>query len=71
MLGESVDRDTARARRDVLSAALESRDAGLRYAAATALGDFGGPEAVGALRKRLDWEKNISVRRVIEAELRK
>lgn len=71
MIGESVDAKTTKARRDLLAAALESRDAGLRYAAAMALGNFGDTDATQALRKRLHWEKNISVRRMIEAELRK
>jgi HEAT repeats len=69
MLGESANLNTARARREVLAAALESKDAALRYAAATALGSFGGADAAEALRKRLIWEKNVSVRRMIEAEL--
>jgi hypothetical protein len=69
-LGDGDDLATRNARRDALSAALESRDAGLRYAAASALGSLGGERTIDALRKRLAWEKNVSVRRMIEAQLR-
>ncbi len=70
LLGEITDQRTEGSRREVLAAALESRDAGLRYAAASALGSMGDAQARDALQKRLAWEKNTSVRRVIEAELR-
>lgn len=70
LLGDRRDELTTGSRRDLLAAALESRDAGLRYAAATGLGALGDPASKRALRQRLAWEKNASVRRVIEAELR-
>lgn len=70
MLGDAQQESTATARRNVLAAALESRDAGLRYAAANGLGSIGDIQSTRALRQRLSWEKNVSVRRVIEAELR-
>lgn len=70
MIGEADDVETVTGRRDLLAAALESRDAGLRYAAASALGEFGDFVSLNALRRRLLWEKNESVRRIIKAELR-
>jgi hypothetical protein len=70
LLGDRRDELTAGSRRDLLAAALESRDAGLRYAAATGLGALGDAASKRALRQRLVWEQNASVRRVIEAELR-
>jgi HEAT repeat protein len=69
MIGNAEHIETRRARRDILAAALDSRDAGLRYAAASALGELGGEVATNSLRKRLIWEGNDSVRRMINAEL--
>lgn len=69
LVAESHDRHTLSARRDVLAAALESRDAELRYAAAAALGTIGDPESLDFLRKRLAWETNASVRQMIQAEV--
>lgn len=70
IVGEASDPRTIATRRDLLAAALESRDAGLRYAAASALGELGDEMSLSALRRRLQWEKNASVRRIINAELR-
>jgi hypothetical protein len=71
MIGNSRDPRTAEVRRDIVAAALESRDAGIRYAATSALGGFSDEFAIEVLKKRLKWEKNLSVRRMIEAELRR
>jgi hypothetical protein len=71
MLAEARDNSTLAVRRDVVAASLESRDPGLRYAAAAALGEFEKEFAAAALERRLKWEKNPSVRRMIEAELRR
>lgn len=70
IVGEASEPRTLATRRDLLAAALESRDAGLRYAAASALGELGDEISLSALRRRLQWEKNASVRRIISAELR-
>jgi hypothetical protein len=69
LIGGSDHKETQRARANILAAALESGDAGLRYASASALGEFGGEMAKTSLRKRLDREANNSVRRMISAEL--
>jgi hypothetical protein len=70
MIGEAMHPETSNARRDLLAAAIESRDAGLRYAAASALGEIGDEPSRRALQRRLLWEKNQSVQRMIKAELR-
>jgi hypothetical protein len=69
LIGNAEHVETRAARRDILAAALDSGDAGLRYAAASALGELGGEVAANSLRKRLSWEGNDSVRRMIKAEL--
>jgi hypothetical protein len=69
-LARSDDLETREARRGVLAAALESREPSLRYAAATGLGEFSDGASLEPLRRRLARERNTSVRRVIEAELR-
>lgn len=69
-LAKSEDAETLIARRNVVTAALESKDPGLRYVAAAGLGDLGDPVSLDALRRRLSREPNRSVRRIIEAELR-
>jgi hypothetical protein len=68
-IAEANSPETIAARRDLLAAALENRDAGLRYEAASALGELGDDVSLNSLRRRLRWEKNDSVRRLIKAEL--
>jgi HEAT repeat protein len=69
-MGSPRGEGTKNARRDVLAAALESKDAGLRYAAASALAELSDEQAIKLLRRRLGQEKNPSVRGLIEADLR-
>ena len=68
-LGESKDGQTMERRLTLLSIALESSDAGLRDAAAKALGMFEGAKARHVLSERLRHERNRSVQSMIRAQL--
>ena len=69
VLGRSRHAETTDLRHGVLVETLEAADAGLRDAAAAALGTMGDSAAREALQARLAREKNRSVRAMIKAQL--
>ncbi|MFY9574486.1 MAG: HEAT repeat domain-containing protein [Blastocatellia bacterium] len=50
---------------------LNDSDASVRSAAAKALGNFGGPTSIDALKKRMEAEESIHVRAAVEQALEK
>ena len=54
-----------------LIAALDDSDASVRGAVATALGNFGDPDSIEALKKRMEMEESVHVRASLERALEK
>lgn len=54
-----------------LIAAIEDNDASVRSAVVTALGKFGDPESIEALKKRMKLEESVHVRASLERALEK
>jgi hypothetical protein len=54
-----------------LIAALDDSDASVRGAVATALGHFGDPDSIEALKKRMEMEESVHVRASLERALEK
>ena len=54
-----------------LIAAIEDNDASVRSAVATALGKFGDPESIEALKERMKLEESVHVRASLERALEK